>query len=172
MSLPLDFNTERMNFRLLNLSDIEFIQRQFSDPDMCKYFSDPPCDLKEAENIIVHYQDPEGKGYLRYGMFELNTGSFIGTCGYHFLDQQLKQVEIGYDIWKDYWRQGYLSEALPHLITICFEHLDVECIYILTHPDNKASQASAHKFGLRECIPCRITDENPKCMKLMKADWC
>lgn len=171
MSLPLQLESKRMKFRMLTLNDIEVVCRQFSDPDMCKYFCEAPCDLEEAKNIIEHYQNPEGKGYLRYGMFDKDSDSFIGTCGYHFWDQESKQVEIGYDIWKAHWRKGYLSEALPILINICFDYLAVDCIYILTHPENKASQASVRKFGFKECEPCRVTDDKPKCMKLMRSNW-
>lgn len=172
MRLSEPFITERMKFRLLNRKDIEVVYRQFSDADMCKYFSEPPCDMEEAKDIIEHYQNPEGKGYLRYGMFDKNTDAFIGTCGYHYLDNDLKQVEIGYDIWKDYWRQGYISEALPILINICFEYLGVDCIYILAHPQNKASIASVSKFGFKECAPCRKADTEPQiCMNLLRTEW-
>ena len=164
--------TKRMTLRMLELKDLESIHRQFSDPDMCRYFSEPPCDLEEAKAIIEHYQNPEGKGYLRYGMFNKATGAFIGTCGYHYLDHKVGQVEIGYDVWKEYWRQGYVSEALPSLIKLCFSHLGVECVYILTHPQNKASIASVKKLGFEECEPCRKPDAEPQvCMKLMKSQW-
>lgn len=161
-----------MKFRLLNSSDIEVVYRQFSDPDMCRYFSEPPCDMEEAIGIIEHYQNPDGKGYLRYGMFDKETAEFIGTCGYHYWDNEHKQVEIGYDIWKDYWRQGYMSEALPVLINICFKHLGVNCVYILTHPQNKASAECVKKFGFKEREPCRYTEEEQKCMKLLLEEWC
>lgn len=171
MGISEPFETERMKFRLLNSKDVEVIFRQFSDPDMCRYFSEPPCDREEAKGIIEHYQNPEENGYLRYGMFDKETGLFIGTCGYHYWDSEYHQVEIGYDIWKDYWKQGYVSEALPVLINLCFEQLSVDCIYILTHPQNKASIASAGKFGFKECEPCRNTDDKVKCMKLLRAEW-
>jgi [ribosomal protein S5]-alanine N-acetyltransferase len=171
MRLSEPFESKRMKFRLLKIDDVEAIVRQFSDPDMCMYFSEPPCDFEEAKGIIEHYQSPEGKGYLRYGMFDKESDSFIGTCGYHFWDNELKQVEIGYDIWKDYWKQGYVSESLPFLLNICYEQLDVDCIYILTHPENKASMASVRKFGFKECVPCRNTGEEQKCMKLMRTQW-
>lgn len=159
----------RMKLRLLNINDIDSIYRQFSDADMCKYFSEPPCTIEEAKDIIEHYQQPEGKGFLRYGMFDRNNDVFIGTCGYHYWDPESKQVEIGYDIWKEYWKLGYMSEALPILINICFTHLDVDCIYILTHPDNKASIKTVRKFGFIESEPCRNVDEQPQiCMKLMR----
>ncbi|MEK4851443.1 GNAT family N-acetyltransferase [Paenibacillus sp. FSL H7-0756] len=169
MNLSEPINTTRLHFRLLNQSDIDAVYRQFSDPDMCRYFSEPPCDYNEAMEIIEHYAQPEGKDHHRYGMFDRETHALIGTCGYHYWDAERKQVEIGYDIWKDYWGQGYMSEALPVLLDTCFIQLDVDSIYILTHPQNAASMATVRKFGFEECEPCREVDEEPQvCMKLMR----
>lgn len=163
--------TERMQLRLLNINDVNEVMRQFSDSDMCKYFSEDPCDFDEAKAIIDHYEKPEGKDYFRYGMFDKKTGIFIGTCGYHYWDNVLKQVEIGYDIWKAFWKQGYVSEVLPVLINLCFEYLDVNRIYILTHQQNEASIASARKFGFKECKPCRDIYNEEKCMQLFRTEW-
>lgn len=161
--------TNRLKLRYLEDSDLDDVYRQFSDPDMCRYFSDPPCDLAEAKEIIEHYKNPEGKGYLRYGLFDKESDAFIGTCGYHYLDRDKKQVEIGYDIWKDYWRQGYATEILPILIQVCFDKLEVECIYALIEPNNEASIATVRKFGFMECDFCREPDsEQTICMKLLK----
>lgn len=171
MMLPVSVETNRMKLRFLTLDDVPAIQRQFSDPVMCAYFSEPPCSLQEAEDIIRHYQEPEGKDHLRYGMFDKKSGVFIGTCGYHYWDPKRKQVEIGYDVWKDFWRQGYVSEVLPELIRICFDYLHAECIYILTHPQNKASIASVGKFGFTESPLRRATEQNELCMALMRQDW-
>ena len=172
MRLSEPFETNRMKFRLLNIKDIEAVYRQFSDPEMCRYFSEPPCDRDEAKSIIEHYQHPEGKDHHRYGMFDKETDAFIGTCGYHYWDHEHKQVEIGYDIWKDYWRQGFVSEALPVLLNICFDYLGVDCVYILTHPLNQPSMASVSKFGFKKCENCREVDEEPQiCMKLIRTEW-
>ena len=172
MNLSESFETKRMKFRLLDLKDIEVIYRQFSDTDMCRYFSEPPCTMEEAKEIIEHYQNPEGKTYLRYGMFDKLNHTFIGTCGYHYWDAELKQVEIGYDIWKNHWKQGYMTEALPMLLNICFTQLGVDCVYILTHPNNQASQATVKKFGFKECVHRRYTDDCKQiCMELLYPEW-
>ncbi len=172
MKLSEPFETNRMRFRLLAMDDLPSVHRQFSDPEMCQYFSEPPCSLDEAKGIIEHYRDPDGKGYLRYGMFDKTTGGFIGTCGYHYWDREQRQVEIGYDIWKEYWRQGYVSEALPVLISLCFEHLRVDLVYVLVDPDNSASIASVGRFGFRPCTPCREPDDQSQlCMKLTRSEW-
>lgn len=166
------FETERLTFRLLTLDDLEAVYRQFSDPDMCRYFSEPPCDREEARAIIEQYQYSAGKDHLRYGLFEKHSGAFIGTCGYHYWDPERKQVEIGYDIWKEYWREGYISEALPVLIDLCFASLDVTCVYALIHPENTASIASVRKFSFVFCEPLRSSEgDSQVCLKLMRKDW-
>lgn len=76
--------TRRLAFRFLTPDDLDVIYRQFSDPEMCRYFSEPPCSLEVARGIIAHYQNPQGKPYLRYGLFDRQSGEFIGTCGYHY----------------------------------------------------------------------------------------
>lgn len=171
LKVPNFLETNRMKLRFLNIEDLPAVYRQFSDPDMCAYFSEPPCSLQEAKEIIEHYQKPEGKSHLRYGMFDKESGVFIGTCGYHYWDHERKQVEIGYDVWKDFWRQGYLAEALPELIRICFEYLEVDCIYALAHPQNTASIASVRKFGFTQSKPRRSMEENQLCMALMRSAW-
>lgn len=156
----------------MNMSDLDVIYRQFSVPDMCRYFSDPPCNMEEAKKIIEHYYNLEEKIHMRYILLDKNTDAFIGTCGYHYYDSVRKQVEIGYDIWKDYWKQGYITEALPPLLNVCFEYLDVDCVYILCHPENKASIKSASKFGFEACELLRPIDVEPQiCMKLTRSNW-
>jgi ribosomal-protein-alanine N-acetyltransferase len=163
--------TKRLKLRFLEDSDLNDVYQQFSDPDMCRYFSEPPCDMAEAKEIIEHYKNAEGKGHLRYGVFDKQTNTFIGTCGYHYLEMDKKQVEIGYDIWKDYWKQGYASEVLPILIQVCYEQLGVECIYALIDPENEASIATIRKFGFKESGFCREPDtEQTICMKLLKQE--
>lgn len=172
MNVSAPFESQRLLFRLLDEGDIEDVYKQFSDPEMCRYFSEPPCDYEEARDIIEHYRNPEGKGHLRYGLFDKRSGRFIGTCGYHYWDPIRKQVEIGYDIWKEYWRQGYAAEALPYLIRICFLHLKAETVYILAHPGNQASIASVKKYGFVRSDLLREVEEEPQiCMALSRADW-
>lgn len=144
---PVTFTSARLHWRGLQAGDVDVIYRQFSDPDMCAYFSDPPCSMEEAAEIISHYADMRQQRYLRYATFAHDTGEFIGTCGYHFYDANAQQVEIGYDVWKAHWRQGYASEMLTHLLPFCATHLGATTIYALIGQHNTASQASVRKFG-------------------------
>lgn len=161
--------TERLYYKPFTLDMLEDINRQFSDPDMCKYFSDPPCTLQEAKELIYHYMDAEGKGFHRLSLYNKVTNDFIGTIGYHYLSTKKRHVEIGYDIWKAYWGQGYASEAIPVILQICFNELHVERVYILVHPENTASIKAVMKFGFTVCEPCRPIDQEPQiCLSVTK----
>lgn len=139
---------------------------------MCQYFSDPPCSVEEAKEIIEHYSNTNSTSYFRVAMYDKTTGEFIGTIGYHYLDLEKKQVEIGYDIWKTFWRKGYASESIEMLIEDCFKELDIEQIYALVHPENTSSIGLLKKYCFKECEPCRPFEEQPQiCLKLSKREW-
>jgi ribosomal-protein-alanine N-acetyltransferase len=144
------FKTNRLILRALKDSDRENIYRQFSDLDMCRYFADPPCTRQEADEILAHYTNEEEAKEMRWAIIHHETGAFIGTLGFHYFDKFNGKVEIGYDIWKEHWQQGYMREALPVLLQICFEELRVSVIYAYTHTENKASQNLLKSFGFQQ----------------------
>lgn len=146
---PATLTSPRLTWRGLQHRDVDVIYRQFSDSEMCAYFSDPPCSRLEAAELIAHYTNINPISYWRYATFTHATAEFIGTCGYHFYDASAKQVEIGYDVWKQHWRHGYATEILTVLLSLCVHTLEVNTIYALIGTHNLASQALAHKFGFK-----------------------
>lgn len=166
------FETDRMVFRKLRQGDLDVVHRQFSDPDMCQYFSEPPMDRATAAGTIQFFQHPERDPFLRYAMIHRVSGAFIGTCGYHHFDRELRQVELGYDVWKAHWRQGYATEALRPLLRLCFDELDVELVYALIDKSNLASIRTVKRFGFEDSDPCRPLDDHAQvCMKLTRTAW-
>ena len=149
------FQTSRLNWRSLSMyHDQAAIYRQFSDLEMCRFFDEPPCTLAEAQDIISHYAfAPTTAGYRRYALLHNQTGEFIGTCGYHFLNHDHQSVEIGYDIWKAHWRKGYAREVLPRLLEICFAMTSIQLVYAVIFPDNLASIGTVVSAGFGLIAP-------------------
>ena len=154
---PQHYTTERLLWSTLNTQDIDVIYRQFSDADMCRYFSDPPCTYDEAAEIIHMYQHTHGRR-MRWKLSTFDTGVFVGTCGFHYYDAEKKHAELGYDIWKEFWNQGYMREVLPALIELCVKSLRVETLYVLIDRDNAASIAVAKRAGFVPAPPFRPVD--------------
>jgi [ribosomal protein S5]-alanine N-acetyltransferase len=147
--------TQRLVWRTLSMShDQASIYRQFSDIDMCRYFDEPPCTLAEAQDIITHYaKATPTSNFARFVLLSAMTGEFVGTCGYHFLNRHEGSVEIGYDIWKEYWRQGYAREMLPKLLDICFAMPEITLVYAVILPGNTASINTATSAGFTPIVP-------------------
>jgi ribosomal-protein-alanine N-acetyltransferase len=169
-TFPATLHSPRLIYRTLTVEDHESIFRQFSDADMCRSFSDPPCTWQEAADIITHYGSPSpSKRFARWGIFLATTGEFIGTCGYHFFDADTAQVEIGYDIWKAHWGNRYAKESVGSLITYLWDALPVHTIYALIFPQSVASLAVAQRHGF---VPSTLlrenTDEGLCCVALQK----
>jgi ribosomal-protein-alanine N-acetyltransferase len=154
--------SKRLVYRVLTSTDQDVVFRQFSDEDMCRFFSEPPCSWQEAADIITHYGSPDAnKRYARWGMFRAEDGAFVGTCGYHYYDAALGQVEVGYDVWKEYWRQGYGAESVQTLVTYIWANLAVQKIYVLIDPHNVASIQLATSLGFRESVQLREATDGP-----------
>jgi ribosomal-protein-alanine N-acetyltransferase len=168
--VPLTLHSPRLIYRVLTMADHQSIYDQFSDADMCRHFSDPPCTWQEAADIITHYGSPStNKRFARWGIFLATTGEFIGTCGYHFFDATTAQVEIGYDIWRAHWGNGYATESVGSLIAYLWDALPVQTIYALIFPENAASLTVARRHGFVASPMLReLTDEGLCCVALQK----
>ncbi len=49
---------------------------------------------------------------IRYSIVHLESKQIIGSCGYNSLDYENSKTEIGYEISKEYWGNGFATEAL------------------------------------------------------------
>jgi ribosomal-protein-alanine N-acetyltransferase len=155
------YRTERLGWRALSMQhDQACIYRQFADAEMCRYYDEPACTLAEAQDIISHYANATpASNYARFALISTTTGEFVGTCGYHFLTREQGSVEIGYDIWRDFWRQGYAREMVPQLLRICFAIPQVELVYAVILSDNIASiQTVAGAGFIAITPPSRLAD--------------
>jgi ribosomal-protein-alanine N-acetyltransferase len=148
------FVTARMRARPLVRTDVGAIYRQFADPEMCRFTGEPACTLQEAAGIVTHYQQRTLR-FQRFALISHRDEQFVGTCGHHFFDQDASQVEIGYDIWRTHWHQGYAREMLPALLTYCVQTLQVRTIYACIHHENVASQAVVRRAGFVLSAPLR-----------------
>jgi len=78
----------------------------------------------------------------------------IGTCGFNSWNVAFRSTVIGYDINRQYWGNGYITEALKHIIKIAFDgKLGCDIINRIqadTIPGNIASEKVLLKLGFSE----------------------
>jgi len=108
---------------------------------------------KKISNLNFHYKDTM-KEYkagheLTWLMVLKSTNKVIGEIVlYDFMLK--KQADIGYRINKDYWGQGFATEAGMAMKKVAFEYMDLERLQIRCFADNIGSVAVARKLGFRE----------------------
>jgi ribosomal-protein-alanine N-acetyltransferase len=171
--------TPRLILRGLDDSDVEFIYKQFSDEFVCKYLYDaePFSNLSEAKQLIDQFSNEKNKTITRWILIEKSTNHKIGTCGYHFWDNENNSIEVGYDIMKEYCNKGIMKEALIAIINIAFYKKGLNRIQAFVSIENIASYRLLEKLGFkREGI---IRDKHyfrgkyydHFCYSLLKKEW-
>lgn len=133
--------TERLLLRALTPADLEFVYQHFTDPDVTRYLHDeePIRTRQEAQEIVEFYTKPGFKPYNRWMILRKSDDKPIGTCGYHNWQKRHFRAEIGYDLDKALWNQGFMTEALVEVIEFGFRTMKLNRIEALVHPHNRAS---------------------------------
>ncbi len=90
----------------------------------------------------------EKQGGIRFGIFLKDGGKLIGTCGFNsWVTERGNRGEIGYDLHQNYWRQGYMYEALKEILQYGFQEMKLHRIEADVDPHNVASQKLLEKIG-------------------------
>lgn len=110
-----------------------------------------------------------------FGVFLKDTNQFIGWAGIGGLDFQPDDKEIYYLIGKDYWGNGYASEAVASLIHYGFHDMKLRRIVAKVHPGNVASKRIIEKLGLRfeyvlEHLPAAFRECNGELLYSLSAE--
>lgn len=82
-----------------------------------------------------------------WAICDKKTEKLIGAIKFEKLDEIRKEAEIGYFLRKDFWSQGYMTEAVTKLRDLSMTEFDIKQLLIVTHLENTASQKVAQKSG-------------------------
>ncbi|MFD0048113.1 GNAT family N-acetyltransferase [Actinomycetes bacterium NPDC127524] len=143
--------TERIKFRILTLDNAEEVFMHFSDSNVTKFMDIEPCKhIKEAEEIIQYHMEDSG---CRWGMYDRNSEKFIGTIGFYYLRKNEDFIaEVGFDLCKDYWGKGLMSEAMKEVISFGFTEMGLDTIDATVDSKNQRSINLMRKLGFKENI--------------------
>ena len=74
-----------------------------------------------------------------------DTDQFIGWCG---LKYDADQYDIGFRLFREYWNQGFATEAAGRCVEYGFNHLGLSEIIGRARKENKASIRVLEKIGM------------------------
>lgn len=142
--------TPRLTLRPLAETDAAPLHAIYQQEGVLRYFPNPnPPPLDRVERF-VQAQAPHWAehGYGNWAVALNHNAEIIGWAGLWFIDET-GETEVGYLLGRDFWGQGYASEAARASVDFGFDRRGLGQIIGLTHPDNAASQRVLEKCGLR-----------------------
>ncbi|MFW9974204.1 MAG: GNAT family N-acetyltransferase [Candidatus Thorarchaeota archaeon] len=144
--------TERLVLRQLTADDSEVWFQSLSDDEIAELVGmEPLKTIDEIREIIDSFTDRfNERAGMAWAITLKESNEFIGTCSYEKIDNQNHSGEIGYDLLKEYWGLGFMTEALRAIIDYGFVHLKLNRIEAHTASDNTASRNLLKRLGFYE----------------------
>jgi len=167
--------SERLIFRRIEQADFEFFARIHADPIVARYLGNgKPRSIQQTHELLERYFETYKSLELGpLAVLRKSDGVLIGRCGLSDMAlevdtssgelprvwYQRSQVpagtnvifeqELGYTFDRNYWGQGYASEAAARVFEYASSTIPFRPIVSVIHPDNTASIKIATKCGAR-----------------------
>jgi ribosomal-protein-alanine N-acetyltransferase len=99
--------------------------------------------------IDLYETNYDGDFKYNFAIFLKDSNKFIGWGGFGVIDCFYPEKEIYYLIGKEFWGNGYATEAMTSLINYYFNTIGLTRIIALTKPENIASSKVIQKIGFK-----------------------
>ncbi len=166
-------SSQKTRIRVKSLADAPDDYRWQVDPELS--------DLDAAVPLRMEYTDflEDYRDQLRYASPDRHTfavetldGKHIGNVVYYNTDYIRRETEVGIMIGeRDYWNQGYGSDAMCSLVNYVFRKTNFKRVYLKTLEKNIRAQKSFQKCGFTPCGHLNRNGYQFLLMELPRARW-
>lgn len=145
MIKDLRIETDRLIIRPYNEGDLEECYRLMQDKELFTYLDMDVMSFNEYKELftwIIKCYDVDIDQDFKYS-FSItlkDSGIHIGWCGIGGLQFNHSIRNIYYLIGKNYWGQGYATEASRALLDYGFKQMNLDEIVAIVQPENTASK--------------------------------
>lgn len=175
-----NIETERLMLRQLTIRDAAVLWQYWSHPEVTEYLTlEPFKEVEEAISMIeLLLSLPASNQGIRWAITNKQTGAVLGTCGFHNFKPEHARVEIGYELGRDYWHQGFMTEALTAILHYGFNSSKYNRIEAFVNVGNSKSTGTLEKMGfkldgiLRQYEFARGNFVDQYCYSLLKTEYC
>jgi RimJ/RimL family protein N-acetyltransferase len=144
--------------------DAEALAPMYGDPEVMRFVGDGrPLTRAETERSVKRMiQRWEADGFGLFTTVRKDDGAVIGRVGLLVWNADTwepttraesengrTEVEVGYTLGRDYWGQGYATEAAGAVRDYALRELGADRLIALIIHGNTASENVARKLGLR-----------------------
>ena len=159
MQLPIE--TKRLVIRSFATQDAPALhERVFGDAETMRFIprgASPSVERTRAaiERFMSHERQ---HGFGLWAVELKETGELIGDCGLFLVEGRGPEVEVAYHFGKEWWGQGYATEAASACLTYGFKECGLREIIAICFPEHVASRRVMEKSGMTYRGPARYYD--------------
>ena len=142
-------STERLILRRMTSKDTKTLFQFWSDDKITKYMNMNSFVNIEQASYMVNFLNNlfKNKEGIRWAIVRKEDDELIGTCGYNTWVKRSSRGEIGYELGREYWGKGYITEALKEVIRFGFEETRLNRIEAYVVPEASRSINVLEKLG-------------------------
>lgn len=139
----------RLGFDVWSAQDFALALGLWGDSEVTKLTGGPFTEAQVSERLSREVANHERHRIQYWPNFLLRTGEHLGCCGLqpHFPNEGI--YELGFQLRKVFWGQGFGREAAETVIGRAFSALGMRGLYAGHHPDNEASRRILTGLGFR-----------------------
>jgi RimJ/RimL family protein N-acetyltransferase len=148
-----EITTDHLALRDLEVSDAERIFEYRSHPDVSRFQS---WGTQSADAIQLYIRDlsesePGRPGsWYQIGIILLPCRKLIGDCGFHVLETEPRQAEVGIALAPEFQGRGYATETLRTLLDYLLVALGKDRVLGSVDPRNVRSMRLLQRVGMRK----------------------
>ena len=149
------YTTPRLNLVELDVVHEIDVFNIFSNSKVTEYYNiNTFKDLSEASNFIeINYNKFIFNIGICWGITLIDSPKLIGTIELNIINGDSHNANIGFTINHDYWRNGYVTEAIKKALYHAFKVLKLVRVEAYVMPRNYASSCALENIGfLKEGI--------------------
>lgn len=134
-------------------------------------------DREVTELTSSDYDSQAEETAMRWAIARKDDGVMVGDCGYNHFDWRSESAVIGYQLSKEYWGRGVMTNAVNTMLRWGFAELGLNRIEATTNPLNHRSARVLEKLGfqregtLRDYVLARGAFRNCWIWGLVRREW-
>ncbi len=141
-------------FELLDAQRVRKLAGDKAVADTTLNIPHPYKDGMAEEWILTHQPKFEAGKFVNFAIILKSIQKLIGSIGL-IIDKRFNRGELGYWIGKEYWNQGYCTEAARAVLEYGFRQLDLHKITSSHFVRNPSSGKVMRKIGMKKEGVCK-----------------
>ncbi len=147
-----ELESHRLILRKLKLTDASDVQLIRSDERVMIYMdAERHMSVQQSEKSISEklnmYKEKTG---ILWAIIEKSTGRFIGDFAFFKIDHKNSRAEIGYTLKPEFWKKGYMKEAMISIFNFGFTDFNLHSLEANINPKNENSRGILEKMGFQK----------------------